>query len=244
MKLLIKSMLAVAAMLLTFNLSVAEAASGPAGPKGATGATGPMGPKGNPGFPGLLGPKGANGTAGSVGAHAVNGTVIGQILVWDGTAWKPTIPVGCPQIVNTLGPDGGTVVWVDSTGCHGLEAMPSNLVGLSTDAQGLNFTDAVSAAALTNQTSSAITGSTGYNCSQSNAQGSPECWHLPTQAEFALLHPALATYLPGLATGWYWSDTACAPNRIHVTLDDFSAAGCDPTAPGNANRRAFAVRTF
>ena len=83
MKLLIKSMLAVAAMLLTFNLSVAEAASGPAGPKGATGATGPMGPKGNPGFPGLLGPKGANGAAGAAApVHIVGESYQGGIIFW------------------------------------------------------------------------------------------------------------------------------------------------------------------
>jgi hypothetical protein len=97
MKLLTKSMLAVVMLLLTLNLSVAEAASGPAGPKGATGAPGPMGPKGNPGFPGLLGPKGATGANGAAGAAA------------------PVHIVGESY-------QGGIIFWVDPDGQHGLIA--------------------------------------------------------------------------------------------------------------------------
>ena len=118
-----KKLVVALATILSLNISVAEAvATGPAGPKGATGPAGAIGPKGATGATGTTGatgPKGetgATGTKGETGAHAVNGTAVGQTLVWNGEAWIPT--------AHAIGDlyQGGIIFWVDAEGQHGLIA--------------------------------------------------------------------------------------------------------------------------
>ena len=188
MKLLTKSVWVVMTLLLIFNLTVAEAASGPAGPagpKGATGATGPMGPKGNPGFPGLLGPKGATGAQGEAGTPGTSGS-------------------SCtPYFIGATGPDGGVVAYVDGTGCHGIEAQ--TLDELTT----LNWDNALIAAAAYNT----ITTNTlaGYICTTVTAVDTPKfpyCWHLPSKNELSWLYEQKAV-VGGFLIGSnsYWSSS-------------------------------------
>ena len=225
MKLLTKSMLAVVMLLLTFNLSVAEAASGPAGPKGATGATGPMGPKGNPGFPGLLGPKGATGAQGAAGTPGTSGS-------------------SCtPHHWGDTGPDGGVVFYVDGSGCHGLEAQAADASSGGT----MIWSAAISAAAAYNLSSSSITGTAGLNCSRSAFPSSaalpatPNCWHLPSKTELNYLYEQKFV-VGGFADRGYWSSTEDGSN--YAWLQGFFDGFQYSYPKSLTNIRVRAVRAF
>ena len=114
MKLITKRLTVAILTLLTLGMSVAEAARvGPAGPRGPIGVTGPRGPIG---ATGLQGPIGIDGPTGPTGAHAVNGTQVGQTLVWDGVEWTPVTKI------HNIGDSyqGGVIFWVNTDGTHGL----------------------------------------------------------------------------------------------------------------------------
>ncbi len=104
--------------------------TGPAGPIDPQGIQGLTGPAGTNGLPGTPGSNGTNGSDGLPGAHAVNGTVVGQTLIWNGTVWIPTASSCTPYHWGDTGPDGGKVFYVDGSGCHGLEAQPYDVGAL------------------------------------------------------------------------------------------------------------------
>jgi hypothetical protein len=164
MKLLTKSILAVAAMLLIFNLTVAEAASGPAGPKGATGADGHMGPKGATGATGPMGPKGNTGYTGRLGPTGATGAA--------GAAATSCSPL---YYIGDTGPDGGIVAYVDGTGCHGIEAQTLD------EPTDLNWANAfIAAAAYNTITTNTLAGFSCTTLSAANSPTRPYCWHLPS----------------------------------------------------------------
>lgn len=79
--------------------------TGPTGATGATGPTGPTGPIGPTGSTGPIGPTGATGTFQA-------GTVPGQMLYWNGTAWVTVAP---GTIKQTLTYCRGVPIWGDCT---------------------------------------------------------------------------------------------------------------------------------
>jgi hypothetical protein len=88
----------------------ATGATGASGPKGDKGDTGATGAKGDTGAPGATGPQGIQGVTGATGATGpqgpigltgpagvkgdgfTNGTVAGQMMYWNGTAWVVLAP--------------------------------------------------------------------------------------------------------------------------------------------------------
>ena len=68
----------------------ATGATGPQGPAGLTGPTGLTGAKGDAGAQGpigLTGPAGATGSQGPAGTGISSGSVVGQLLLWNGNSW-------------------------------------------------------------------------------------------------------------------------------------------------------------
>jgi microcystin-dependent protein len=63
-----------------------QGAQGAQGPQGAQGLVGPTGAKGDKGDKGDQGVPGANGTG------LVNGTIAGQLPVWNGNSWVASMP--------------------------------------------------------------------------------------------------------------------------------------------------------
>ena len=85
--------------------------------------------------------------------------------------------------------------FVDGSGCHGLEAQPADyLVGFFIHL----WTPALAVAASYNSPS----------C-PTNAQLTPNCWHLPTKTELNYLFEQ-KTVVGGFATNGYWSSTEAA----------------------------------
>jgi hypothetical protein len=72
---------------------------------------------------------------------------------------------------------------VDGTGCHGLEAQSADASG----GIGMDWATAISTSAAYNNSSDAITGTAGFNCSTTDAQLTPYCWHLPSNMELVYL---------------------------------------------------------
>jgi len=106
--------------------------------------------------------------------HAAVGTLLVFGLVMSSsahTAESTTFKLG------DIGPQGGKVYFIDSSGQHGLEAKPVDQPG------SLIWRDAVTAA---------------------DAYGSG--WHLPTIAELKLLYEQ-KTHVGGFANDDYWSST-------------------------------------
>ena len=219
-----KKLVVALATILSLNISVAEAvATGPAGPKGATGPAGAIGPKGatgatgtkgETGTTGATGTKGATGTTGetgpkgetgATGAHAEDGTVVGQTLIWNGSAWTPTASSCTPYHYGDIGPDGGKVFYVDGSGCHGLEAQVADASSGGT----MSWSAAISAAAAYNITT--ITGISGLNCSTTVLPATPNCWHLPSKNELSWLYEQKAV-VRGFANSSYWSSTETNSN--------------------------------
>jgi hypothetical protein len=96
------------------------------------------------------------------------------------------------------GPDGGTVFYVDGSGQHGLEAQASD----AASGGYLDWPTAISTSAAYNSTD--IT--TALSCSTTNAQLTPNCWHLPSKTELEYLFEA-KTVVGGFASNLYWSST-------------------------------------
>ncbi len=175
--------------------------SGFKGDKGEArvGLIGPAGPPGIPGLKGDTGNTGAPGLKDDAGAHAVDGTVVGQTLIWNGSAWTPTASSCTPYHYGDIGPDGGKVFYVDGSGCHGLEAQVADASSGGT----MSWSAAISAAAAYNITT--ITGISGLNCSTTEQTATPNCWHLPSKTELTQLCEQMA--FVGGFQDVYWSST-------------------------------------
>ena len=244
-----KKLVVALATILSLNISVAEAvATGPAGPKGPIGpkgATGPAGAIGPKGATGATGTKGATGTTGetgpkgetgATGAHAEDGTVVGQTLIWNGSAWTPTASSCTPYHYGDIGPDGGKVFYVDGSGCHGLEAQVADASSGGT----MSWSAAISAAAAYNITT--ITGISGLNCSTTVLPATPNCWHLPSKNELSWLYEQKAV-VGGFVPTIYWSSTQAAYDDAWA--QSFYDGGQSGTSKdGSPDFRVRAVRAF
>ena len=219
----------------------ATGATGVAGSIGATGATGSIGATGT----GVKGDTGATGAAstvagpkgetGATGAHAVDGTVVGQTLIWNGSAWAPTASSCTPYHYGDIGPDGGKVFYVDGSGCHGLEAQVADASSGGT----MSWYAAIYAAAEYNITT--ITGISGLNCSTTMLPATPNCWHLPSKNELSWLYEQKAV-VGGFATNYYWSSTENDSNT--AWLQNFSFGYQNNDYKNSTNIRVSAVRAF
>ena len=218
MKILTKSVWVVMTLLLTFNLTVAEAASGPAGPKGATGATGPKGATGATGatgargLPGLTGPKGATGATGAVGPAGTGpvGTATGDMQWWNGSAWV-NILVGennttlkncdgiptwvadhCAFQIGDRGPAGGWVFSITDDGQHGLEAAPVDQASARWGCNGIDVVGTSSAIGTGLANTTAINAVCGTGTAAFNAANYSSNglggWYLPSKDELDLMH--------------------------------------------------------
>lgn len=167
--------------------------AGAQGPQGLTGATGPAGAQGLQGLPGAVGPQGIAGTNGLPGATGPAG---------------PAGSSGPVYHLGDTGPDGGTVFYVDGSGQHGLEAQASD----AASGQYLDWPTAISTSAAYNNTVITVA----LLCSTTNAQLTPNCWHLPTKTELEYLYEA-KTVVGGFANiGLYWSSTEGDANHAWV----------------------------
>lgn len=106
-----------------------------------------------------------------------------------------------------VGPDGGTVAYVDGSGCHGLEV--KTVATWAPDLQ-----TAVTAAAANNSPTSPITGPSGLACSTTwfpsvnHPPATPNCWHLPTLPElWQLAAQPDITGVAQLAAYWHMNLT-------------------------------------
>lgn len=86
---------------------------GPPGPKGdqgeqgiqgLTGEQGEQGEKGDKGDQGEQGPPGADGEDGADGAGLTNGSIPGQLLLWQGNSWVAALPSPQQIIVDNMQP--------------------------------------------------------------------------------------------------------------------------------------------
>jgi hypothetical protein len=181
----------------------AAGAKGDIGLSGTNGTDGAVGAKGDIGLSGAAGTNGVDGATGSdglPGAHAVDGTVVGQTLIWNGTVWTPTASSCTPYHYGDTGPDGGKVFYVDGSGCHGLEAQAAD----ASSGAAMTWTTAISTSAAYNDSSNLITGAAGFNCSTTDAQLTPYCWHLPSKTELEYLFEQ-KDVVGGFANDNYWS---------------------------------------
>jgi len=232
MKLLTKNMLAVVTLLLIFNLSLAEAVSGPAGPagpKGATGATGPMGPKGNTGATGPMGPKGntgdtgrlgPTGNTGATGADGTNGT--------NGSSFSYSMTCGVSGTdackIGAVGPGGGWIFFVDYneqySGFNYLEAAPADIsavawcdntylsipavAGWSARAVGAGQANTNAMTGAGACTSGAANSAAAYSTPTTQAGD----WFLGTLGDMMLMYTNLSyAGVGGFANSLYWSST-------------------------------------
>ena len=195
---------------------------GDKGDAGTNGTNGGKGDQGLPGDKGLQGDKGDAGAASTVagppGAHAVSGAVVGQLLVWNGTAWTPTAS-GClaPYIIGDTAPDGiGKVFYVDGSGCHGLEVQTLDALAPITQVVHMDRNAADTAAAAYNLPS----------CT-TNPQLTPSCWHVPNAIEWSYLFEQRDAFFPAPCDyARYWS--ASSPNNaMHVFLGLYKNQGSE-----------------
>ncbi len=212
-------LLAIGLMLLPFSVSSVYAAGtvGPAGPKGdkgatgaagakgATGATGAAGLKGDVGATGAIGPKGVAGATGAAGPKGDKGAT--------GAAGKNgNSSPGPVYILGDIGPSGtGNIVfYVDGSGQHGLEAKRIDAAG------GVHM-----------DWGTAMTTAQAYGICLTPVLRTPNCWHLPTKSELALLWEQ-KNVVGGFANYSYWSSSeydsslAWLQNHVSGNQDYFS----------------------
>jgi len=177
------------------------------GPQGRTGMYGLNGATGAAGAQGSQGNTGTNGINGTPGAHAVDGTVVGQTLVWNGAIWNPTTTTTL-----TIGQQyqGGKIFWLDSTGQHGLvvalsdtaQAMPLSLTDTQAGAYGSGIYAGKANTAMINANNiGRAAGSTAANqaIQFSRQQTGGACniqpcftdWYVPSADELFILHGAV-----------------------------------------------------
>ena len=112
-----------------------------------------------------------------------------------------------PYFLGDTGPDRGKVFYVDSSGCHGLEAQVADaaLGGVT------NWSIATSIAATYNTTSTNAV--SGYNCTTAtNVKLTSYCWHLPTKTELQYLYAQKAR-VGGFGSNYYWSSSEYDANN-------------------------------
>ena len=210
MKLITKSILIFASNLLVWVPAVAQADS--QGPQGVPGIQGVQGIQGVPGIQGVAGVAGVLGPQGVPGPQGPQGV--------------PGAERPCqPYIIGDAGPEGGKVVYVDGSGCHGLEAQAANAS---------NSTQVVWATALSV--------SAAYNSPpcQTNAQLTPNCWHLPSKSELEYLYEQRVV-LGDPENITYWSSTVClSKNAYNQTFVD----GIQRCKPKEKSHMVRAVRWF
>jgi hypothetical protein len=98
-----------------------------------------------------------------------------------------------PYIIGDTAPDGiGIVYFVDGSGCHGLEAQPADYYAVS----------------YIHQWTPAVAGAASYNspACPTNAQLTPNCWHLPTKTELNYLYEQKDA-VGGFGSDGFWSST-------------------------------------
>jgi uncharacterized protein (TIGR02145 family) len=105
---------------------------GPSGPVGATGAQGPAGAQGSPGPAGVSGPQGPAGVGYS------EGTVLNQIMFWNGSAWTPLDPGSDGQALTIC---NGNLTWTTIPGVceEGQNGLPCPGTPTVTDIDGNTY---------------------------------------------------------------------------------------------------------
>ena len=101
------------------------------------------------------------------------------------------------HLCNT-GPDGGKVFYIDDSNCHGLEAKTSD----ASSGETMTWATAIAISASYNTTAITIA----LSCSTTNAQSTPNCWHLPSKSELNYLCEQKAV-VGGFANLDYWSSS-------------------------------------
>ena len=173
------------------SVTLTVGAVGPVGPQGITGPEGPQGPTGPAGADGAQGLQGPAGADGAQGPQGLTG------------ATGPAGPAGSSGPVYHLGdpgPDGGTVFYVDGSGQHGLEAQASDATFGGRPLMDWSTAILIAAAYNTTEITKAML------CSTTNAQLTPNCWHLPSKTELEYLYEAKSVVGGFIDTG-YWSST-------------------------------------
>ena len=100
--------------------------------------------------------------------------------------------------LGNTGPDGGKVFYIDDSNCHGLEAKTSD----ASSGETMTWATAIAISASYNTTAITIA----LSCSTTNAQFTPNCWHLPSKSELNYLCEQ-KTVVGGFTNLNYWSSS-------------------------------------
>ena len=210
-----RQLVAVAATLLTINLSLAEAARvGPTGLQGAPGA------RGAPGAAGAPGVRGASGAAGAPGARGVAGTNGSSFI------YSRTCGVGGTDAckIGSVGPGGGWIFFVDYneqySGFNYLEAAPTDISAVNWCSDTVTSIGAVAdwsanavGAGQANTTAMTVAGAcTSGAANSAKAYFTPTTqagdWFLGSEGEMMLMYTNLRQAgVSSFANGYYWSST-------------------------------------
>lgn len=227
-----------------FDGTIWKPTLGISGSTGTTGATGITGDTGATGTTGATGITGNSGNAGATGADG--GAGIAGVTGATGTALSPVHYVG-----ESYG--GGIIVFIDSTGDHGLIASP---VDISASAAWSNVTSTLIGAAAQSSwdgynNSLAIISQSGHTSSAAQlcrnySGGGYSDWYLPAVDEVNLMYNNRFIINKNLGAngmpnnGYYWCSTefsASQAQSLELTPDYFPL-------PQKAKSTSYRVRAF
>ncbi|MEI8061655.1 MAG: DNRLRE domain-containing protein, partial [Candidatus Berkelbacteria bacterium] len=236
--------------------------TGPIGPAGTTGATGSIGATGAQGPIGPIGPAGVKGDTGLTGTFQA-GTVAGQMLYWNGTAWV-NIPVVdrsatltlcrgvptwdiCLHQIGDRGSAGGKVFYITEGGLHGLEAAPVDQANAPRGCYGtyITSTSATVGTGATNTTlivASCAEADIAAKVADAYSLNGFNDWYLPSKDELYLLYEQKAI-VGGVDNYYYWSSTDVMGTIDATYAQDFSN-GTQSTYNKLGVLRVRAIRSF
>jgi uncharacterized protein (TIGR02145 family) len=145
-----------------------------------------------------------------------------------------------PYHLGDTGPDGGKVFYIDVSNCHGLEAKTND----ASSGQTMTWAKAITTSASYNTTPITIA----LSCSTTNAQLTPNCWHLPSESELNYLCEQKAV-VGSFANLDYWSSSELDANNAWGQDFDDGTQDLDSNCTQDADSKSSAelvraVRAF